>query len=126
MQAPQPGAAFFVIFGALIRTCRYMQVGGRVDYRQKINDVNFVLSGTDASARDYEAVPAVKDVVITADTHVNGECCTTYSAMLMAFDQLYCMQSGLALFGSVPCKRRQQHATPKQHVCNMHKVLCRD
>jgi hypothetical protein len=44
-----------------------------VDYRQKINDVNFVLSGTDASARDYESVPAVKDLVITADTHVNGE-----------------------------------------------------
>ena len=50
-----------------------LQVGGRVDYRQKINDVNFVLSGTDASARDYESVPAVKDLVITADTHVNGE-----------------------------------------------------
>lgn len=47
------------------------KVGGRVDYRQKINDVNFVLSGTDASARDYESVPAVKDLVITADTHVN-------------------------------------------------------
>lgn len=44
-----------------------------MDYRQKINDVNFVLSGTDASARDYENVPAVKDLVITADTHVNGE-----------------------------------------------------
>lgn len=44
-----------------------------MDYRQKINDVNFVLSGTDASARDYESVPAVKDIVITADTHVNGE-----------------------------------------------------
>jgi hypothetical protein len=30
-----------------------------------------VLSGTDATARDYESVPAVKDAVITADTHFN-------------------------------------------------------
>jgi len=52
-----------------------LQVGGRVDYRQKVNDVNFVLSGTDATARDYEAVPAVKDAVITADTHFNGASC---------------------------------------------------
>lgn len=45
------------------------KVGGRVDYRQKVNEFNFVLSGTDATARDYESVPAVKDAVITADTH---------------------------------------------------------
>lgn len=47
------------------------KVGGRVDYRHKVNDFNFVLSGTDESARDYESAPAVKDVVITADTHFN-------------------------------------------------------
>jgi hypothetical protein len=55
-----------------------------VDYRQKINDVNFVLSGTDASARDYESVPAVKDLVITADTHVNGETACPHGCFLAA------------------------------------------
>lgn len=45
------------------------RVGGRVDYRQKVDRFNFVVSGTDASARDYESVPNVNDVVITADTH---------------------------------------------------------
>lgn len=47
------------------------KVGGRVDWRQKVNDVNFVVSGTDATARDYESVPQVKDAVITADTNLN-------------------------------------------------------
>ena len=49
------------------------KVGGRVDWRQKVNDFNIVVSGTDATARDYESVPQVKDAVITADTHINGE-----------------------------------------------------
>lgn len=47
------------------------KVGGRVDYRHRVNDFDFVLSATDATARDYENVPAVDDAVITADTHIN-------------------------------------------------------
>jgi len=45
------------------------KVGGRVDYRAKVDRFNFVVSGTDTSARDYESVPNIKDAVITADTH---------------------------------------------------------
>jgi len=45
------------------------KVGGRFDYRQKVDRFNFVASGTDTSARDYENVPNIKDAVITADTH---------------------------------------------------------
>lgn len=48
-------------------------VGGRFDYRQKVDRFNFVASGTDTSARDYENVPNIKDAVITADTHHDGE-----------------------------------------------------
>lgn len=47
-------------------------VGGRIDYRQKIDRFNFVVSGTDASARNYESAPKIKDAVITADTHQDG------------------------------------------------------
>lgn len=47
-------------------------VGGRIDYRQKIDRFNFVVSGTDASARNYEDAPKIKDAVITADTHQDG------------------------------------------------------
>lgn len=49
------------------------KVGGRFDYRQKVDRFNFVVSGTDTSARDYENVPNIKDAVITADTHHDGE-----------------------------------------------------
>jgi len=45
------------------------KVGGRVDYRHKVDRFNFVVSGTDDSARNYESAPKVKDAVITADTH---------------------------------------------------------
>lgn len=48
------------------------KVGGRVDYRAKVDRFNFVVSGTDSSARDYESVPNIKDAVITADTHHDG------------------------------------------------------
>jgi hypothetical protein len=47
------------------------KVGGRVDFRHRVNDINFTISGTDASARGYEDIPWVRDAVITADTRVN-------------------------------------------------------
>jgi len=44
------------------------KVGGRVDWRHSVRDFDITVSGTDASARDYESVPWIKDAVITADT----------------------------------------------------------
>lgn len=44
------------------------KVGGRVDYRQTIKDFDLTVSGTDATARDADAVPWLKDAVVTADT----------------------------------------------------------
>ena len=48
-------------------------VGGRVDLRKEINDIKFTASITDASARDYEAAPWLKDSIITAEKRLNGE-----------------------------------------------------
>ena len=48
------------------------KVGGRVDWRHSVRDVDITVSGTDASARDYESVPWIKDAVITADTRFRG------------------------------------------------------
>lgn len=93
-----------------------LQVGGRVDYRQKINDVNFVLSGTDASARDYENVPAVKDLVITADTHVNGETACPRGSFLPA--QLIMPAHGVltpALGGTCPKSTLEWHRLSPGH-----------
>ena len=48
-------------------------VGGRTDLRKEINDIKFTASITDASARDYEAAPWLKDSIITAEKRLNGE-----------------------------------------------------
>jgi hypothetical protein len=45
--------------------------GGRVDIKREINDINFTLSVTDASIKDYEAAPWIKDAIITAEKKVN-------------------------------------------------------
>ena len=62
------------------------KVGGRFDYRQKVDRFNFVVSGTDTSARDYDNLPNIKDAVITADTHHDGE--HSHEATLVADDLL--------------------------------------
>ena len=48
------------------------KVGGRVDYRHSTRDVNWCLSGTDATVRDADSVPWLSDAVITADTKFRG------------------------------------------------------
>ena len=52
----------------------FSNVGGRVDLRKEINDIKFTASITDASARDYEAAPWLKDSIVTAEKRLNGEC----------------------------------------------------
>ena len=51
----------------------FSTVGGRVDLRKEINEIKFTASITDASARDYEAAPWLKDSIITAEKRLNGE-----------------------------------------------------
>jgi hypothetical protein len=55
--------------GSIGSTDPAAKVGGRVDYRAKVDRFNFVVSGTDDSARDYESIPKIRDAVITIDTH---------------------------------------------------------
>ena len=52
----------------------YSNLGGRVDLRKEINEIKFTASITDASARDYEAAPWLKDSIITAEKRLNSEC----------------------------------------------------
>ena len=52
----------------------YPQVGGRIDYRHRVRDFDIQISGTDATARDSNDLPWLKDAVITADTKLRGKC----------------------------------------------------
>ena len=52
----------------------YPQVGGRIDYRHCVRDFDIQISGTDATARDSNDLPWLKDAVITADTKLRGKC----------------------------------------------------
>lgn len=51
----------------------FSNVGGRVDLRKEINEIKFTASLTDASARDYEAAPWLKDSIITAEKRLNSK-----------------------------------------------------
>ncbi len=48
------------------------KLGGRVDYHHTIRDFDLTVSGTDASARDWENVPKWNDFVVTADSRFRG------------------------------------------------------
>jgi hypothetical protein len=48
-------------------------VGGRVDVRKTFEDINFVLSLTDATAKDVENAPWLQDALLTADKKISGE-----------------------------------------------------
>lgn len=63
----------FVGFNDIAQDRGSVGVGGRVDLRKEINDIKFTASITDASARDYEAAPWLKDSIITAEKRLNGE-----------------------------------------------------
>ncbi len=60
----------------LTRCCGHWQVatklGGRVDYHHTVRDFDITISGTDASARDWENVPKWNDFVVTADSRFRG------------------------------------------------------
>ena len=51
----------------------FSNVGGRVDLRKEINEIKFTASITDATARDYEAAPWLKDSIITAEKRLNSK-----------------------------------------------------
>lgn len=59
-------------------------VGGRVDLRKQINEIKFTASITDATARDYEAAPWLKDSIITAEKRLNGEFLTNIVSSSLA------------------------------------------
>ena len=40
---------------------------------KELNEINFTASITDASARDYEATPFVRDFILTAEKRLNSE-----------------------------------------------------
>lgn len=72
----------------------FSSVGGRVDLRKKINEIKFTASITDASARDYEAAPWLKDSIITAEKRLNSEFLT--NDLLLLHDRtgkLHCVQN---------------------------------
>lgn len=50
-----------------------VQLGGRVDIRKEINEINFVASFTDSTVRGYESAPHLPDAIITADKRINGK-----------------------------------------------------
>jgi hypothetical protein len=49
------------------------KVGGRVDIRKEINEINFVASFTDSTIRGYESAPHLPDALITADKRINDK-----------------------------------------------------
>ncbi|DBA69267.1 hypothetical protein WJX79_004479 [Trebouxia sp. C0005] len=51
----------------------FSNLGGRVDLRKEINEIKFTASITDASARDYEAAPWLKDSIVTAEKRLNDQ-----------------------------------------------------
>ncbi|CAK0787514.1 hypothetical protein CVIRNUC_010734 [Coccomyxa viridis] len=48
------------------------KVGGRVDVTKDINEIRLTGSVTDATARDYEAAPWVRDFIVTAEKRLNA------------------------------------------------------
>ncbi|KAL3155581.1 hypothetical protein ABBQ38_010838 [Trebouxia sp. C0009 RCD-2024] len=63
----------FVGFNDIGQDGGSIAVGGRTDLRKEINDIKFTASITDASARDYEAAPWLKDSIITAEKRLNDQ-----------------------------------------------------
>ena len=55
------------------RSAGTSKVGGRVDVSKEINEINFTASITDASARDYEATPWIRDFIVSAEKRLNCE-----------------------------------------------------
>lgn len=55
------------------RSAGTSKVGGRVDVSKELNEINFTASITDASARDYEATPFVRDFILSAEKRLNCE-----------------------------------------------------
>lgn len=62
----------FVTFSDVTKIDQEPQVGGRVDYRHSVRDFDLCYSATDATARDADAFPALKDGIVTADTKFRG------------------------------------------------------
>lgn len=54
------------------RSAGTSKVGGRVDIAKDINEIKFTASLTDASLRDYEAVPYSRDFIISAEKKLNS------------------------------------------------------
>lgn len=54
------------------RSAGTSKVGGRVDVAKEIEEIKFTASITDASARDYEATPWIRDFIVTAEKKLNG------------------------------------------------------
>ena len=50
-----------------------LQVGGRVDIKKEIDEINFVASLTDSTVRGYDSAPYLPDAIITADKRINSE-----------------------------------------------------
>ena len=63
----------FVSVNDVGRDRPFTNVGGRADLRKEINEIKFTASITDASARDYEAAPWLKDSIITAEKRLNSK-----------------------------------------------------
>jgi hypothetical protein len=53
------------------RSAGTSKVGGRVDIAKDINEIKFTASLTDATARDYEATPWIRDFIVTAEKKLN-------------------------------------------------------
>ena len=54
------------------RSAGTSKVGGRVDVTKDLNEIRFTASVTDASGRDYEAAPWIRDFIVTAEKRLNG------------------------------------------------------
>ena len=65
-------ARAFVTFADVTKANENATVGGRLDYRGTAGDFDIVVSGTDATAKSTDALPWLKDAVITADTRYRG------------------------------------------------------
>lgn len=50
-----------------------VQVGGRLDIKKEISEINFVASLTDSTIRGYESAPHLPDAIVTADKKINSE-----------------------------------------------------
>jgi hypothetical protein len=48
------------------------KVGGRLDIKKEISEINFVASLTDSTIRGYESAPHLPDAIVTADKKINS------------------------------------------------------